>query len=93
MLHPGVRLTIDGGGVVAAPTSALDGASEVAGYLAGVLSASAARLRVASVNGAPGVVVCVQGRATGVLALRTRGRLILEAWLVVNPDKLTTWTC
>jgi hypothetical protein len=93
MLHPGVRLTIDGGGVVAAPTSPLEGVSDVAGYLAGALFASAARLRVASVNGAPGVVVCVQGRATGVLALRTRGRLILEAWLVVNPDKLTTWTC
>lgn len=93
MLHPGVRLTVDGGGVVAAPASALDGASEVGAHLVGVLLDPLAALRVESVNGVLGIVVCREGRVTGVLSIRVRGRLILEAWLVVNPQKLTGWSC
>ncbi|MDR7186426.1 hypothetical protein J2X85_003462 [Microbacterium trichothecenolyticum] len=93
MLHPGVVLTVDGGGVVAAPASALEGASDVGGYLRGALLDGAVRLRVESVNGVPGIVVCREGRVAGVLSICVRGRLILEAWLVLNPEKLTHWSC
>ena len=93
MLHPGVALTVDGGGVVAAPAAAVEGASKVAAYLGELLFDTSAALRVESVNGVPGVVVCREGRVAGVLSLRVRGRLILEAWLVTNPAKLTRWTC
>jgi RNA polymerase sigma-70 factor (ECF subfamily) len=92
MLHPGIRLTVDGGGVVAAPSSPLEGRSAASAFLIEALSAPAA-LRVEAVNGIAGVVRCADGRVTGVLGLRSRGRLLVEAWLVVNPDKLTRWRC
>jgi RNA polymerase sigma-70 factor (ECF subfamily) len=92
MLHPGVELTVDAGGKVPAPRSALSGASEVGRYLSGVLFDPEASLRVASVNGMPGIVVCRRGEVTGVLGIRLRGRRIVQAWLVVNPDKLTGWS-
>jgi RNA polymerase sigma-70 factor (ECF subfamily) len=91
MLHPAVRLIVDGGGVVAAPGAALEGASEVGGYLFRALRESAGSLRVESVNGLPGIVLCREGRVTGVLAVRVRCRRIVEAWLVLNPEKLTRW--
>ncbi|MFE5410451.1 hypothetical protein [Microbacterium sp. NPDC056569] len=93
MLHPGVVLTVDGGGVVAAPVGAVEGASEVGEYMTAVLLDAAASLRVESVNGVPGIVVCREGRVTGVLSIRVRRRVILEAWLVMNPAKLTQWNC
>ena len=93
LLHPGARLTVDGGGVVAAPPSALEGASEVGAYLVEVLLSEATAVRVESVNGMPGIVVCSDGRVAGVLGLRVRGRSIVEAWLVLNPEKLMRWTC
>jgi hypothetical protein len=91
MLHPGVELTVDAGGKVPAPRSALSGASEVGRYLSGVLLDQAATLRVASVNGMSGVVVCRGGKVTGILGIRLRRRRIVQAWLVVNPEKLTGW--
>ena len=91
MMHPGVELTVDGGGVVPAPPAALRGAHEVTRYLSGVLLDSEVSVRIASVNGMPGLVVCRRGEVTGVLGMRARGRLIVQAWLVVNPGKLTRW--
>ena len=91
MLHPGVELTVDAGGKVPAPRSALRGASEVGRYLSGVLFDPAASLRTASVNGMPGIVVRRGGEVTGVLGIRLRRRRIVQAWLVVNPEKLTRW--
>ena len=93
MLHPGVRLTVDGGGIVAAPPTALEGASAVRTYLAEALLDPRCVLRVESVNGGPGIVVCREGQVTGVLTICVRGRRIVEAWLVVNPEKLTRWSC
>lgn len=93
MLHPGVVLTVDGGGVVAAPPRALEGASTVGAYLGEALLDAAVSARVESVNGEPGIIACREGRVTGVLSIRVRGRLILEAWLVLNPEKLTHWNC
>ena len=91
LMHPSVELTVDGGGIVAAPSAALRGAQEVTRYLSGVLLDSEVSVRIASVNGMPGLVVCRHGEVTGVLGMRVRGRLIVQAWLVVNPGKLTRW--
>jgi hypothetical protein len=93
MLHPAVVLTVDGGGIVAAPAAAVDGASAVGGYLTRELIDPAVSLRQESVNGAPGIVVCRAGRVTGVLSIRVERRRVREAWLVVNPRKLTHWDC
>jgi RNA polymerase sigma-70 factor (ECF subfamily) len=92
LLHPGVALTVDGGGRVAAPAAALEGATAVGAYLAEVLLAPGTTLRVDAVNGMPGVVVCHDSRIAGVLGLRVRDRRILDGWLVLNPDKLTRWS-
>lgn len=91
MMHAGVELTVDGGGVVAAPPAALRGAREVTRYLSGVLLGPEVSLRIASVNGVPGLVVCRSRVVTGVLGIRVRRRLVVQAWLVVNPDKLSRW--
>lgn len=91
MLHPGVALTVDGGGKVPAPSTMLEGATEVGAYLAEVLLSPGTTLRVDAVNGMPGVVLCRDAGVSGVLGLRVRERRILEAWLVLNPDKLTRW--
>ncbi|MFC8682581.1 hypothetical protein ACFT30_13765 [Microbacterium ureisolvens] len=93
LLRPGVVLTVDGGGVVAAPDAAVEGVTPVASFLVDLLTQPRAAVRVESVNGVPGIVVCRDGRVVGVLSVRVRGRRILEAWLVANPDKLTRWTC
>jgi len=91
MLHPGVVLTVDGGGMVAAPIAALEGASEAGRYLCEVLGDKRASLVTGSVNGAPGIVVHRDAKVTGVLGIRVRGRVIVEAWLVLNPGKLERW--
>ena len=91
MLHPDVELTVDGGGVVAGPGSALRGASEVGAHLASTLLDPQTTLRVESVNGFPGVTVRRSRRVTGVLAIRVQAGLIVEAWLIVNPEKLSAW--
>ena len=93
LLHPGVALTVDGGGRVAAPSEALEGATDVGSYLAGVLLAPGTILRVDAVNGMPGVVLCRDRAVVGILGFRVRDRQILEAWLVLNPDKLARWNC
>ena len=91
MLHPGVALTVDGGGMVPAPRRPLRGASEVGAYLVAVLVDPATAPRVEAVNGLAGVVLRCARRVTGVLGIRVRKGRIVEAWLVVNPDKLTRW--
>lgn len=92
MLHPGVALTVDGGGRVPAPATVLEGATRVGAYLAEVLWAPGTTLRVDAVNGMPGVVVCRDAGVAGILGVRVRDRRILEAWLVLNPDKLARWS-
>jgi RNA polymerase sigma-70 factor (ECF subfamily) len=93
LLHPGVALTVDGGGRVPAPQAALEGATEAGIYLAHVLLAPGTALRVDAVNGMPGVIVCRDAAVTGILGFRVRRRRIVEAWLVLNPEKLTRWSC
>lgn len=92
MLHPDVRLTVDAGGVVPAPDQPLCGAPDVSAYLWGVLAEPETDPRVTSVNGMPGLVVRRQGEVTAVLSLDVRDGLVVEGWLVVNPEKLRTWS-
>lgn len=91
VLHFDVTLTVDGGGQVPAPRAPLRGRVAVVRQLLRVLSDPQVDTVVESVNGMPGVVVRRGGSVVGVLALRVRGSLVCEAWLVVNPDKLASW--
>ena len=91
LLHRGVTVTVDGGGMVPAPDAALSG-SEAGAYLAAALTAPSAVVCAESVNGMLGLVLRRGGRVTGVLAVDTRGGRVFEAWLVINPCKLSHWS-
>ncbi|WP_063833440.1 RNA polymerase sigma-70 factor [Streptomyces sp. NRRL F-5727] len=81
----------DGGGKVRAALRPVRGRDHVVRFLAGVArrTEEGTRLTVAEVNGAPGIVLHVGERITGVatVALHADGR-IGEVWFVSNPDKL-----
>jgi ketosteroid isomerase-like protein len=89
MLAPDVVLLSDGGGKVKAALNPIRGAEKVARFLMGVTPTDAqAEVDVLPVNGAPALVVRIDGRidtvATGVMV---DGR-IAELLVVRNPDKL-----
>ena len=89
MLAPDVVLLSDGGGKVRAALNPIHGAAKVARFLVGVTPTDVqAEVDVLQVNGAPALVVRIDGRidtvATGVLV---DGR-ITELLVVRNPDKL-----
>ena len=90
MLAPDVVLLSDGGGKVKAALNPIRGAAKVARFLMGVTPTDAqATVDVLPVNGAPALVVRIDGRidtvATGVMV---DGR-ITELLVVRNPDKLS----
>jgi RNA polymerase sigma-70 factor (TIGR02957 family) len=89
MLAPDVVLLSDGGGKAKAALNPIHGAAKVARFLVGVTPTDVqAEVDVLQVNGAPALVVRIDGRidtvATGVLV---DGR-ITELLVVRNPDKL-----
>ncbi|MFE6227230.1 MULTISPECIES: RNA polymerase sigma factor SigJ [unclassified Streptomyces] len=81
----------DGGGKVRSALRPVRGRDHVVRFLAGVArrTEEGTRLTVAEVNGAPGILVHVGGRVTGVatVGLRADGR-VGDVWYVSNPDKL-----
>jgi RNA polymerase sigma-70 factor (TIGR02957 family) len=89
MLAPDVVLLSDGGGKARAALNPIHGAAKVARFLVGVTPTDVqAEVDVLQVNGAPALVVRIDGRidtvATGVLV----GGRITELLVVRNPDKL-----
>jgi RNA polymerase sigma-70 factor (ECF subfamily) len=79
----------DGGGKVTASLRVARGADEVAHWLLGFMRHPPSLVRMASVNGSPGLVVRDGGGVLTVLAFTVdRGRITaLDA--IRNPDKLT----
>jgi RNA polymerase sigma-70 factor (ECF subfamily) len=91
VLHRGVALTVDGGGVVPEPLVPLHGRSRVGAYLAGVLFDDGTDAAAEAVNALPGLVLRRENRVVGVLSIRLTSGRVAEAWLVTNPDKLAHW--
>lgn len=90
LLDPGVVWRADGGGKVTATRRVSRGAEEVARWLLSFMRRPPTLVRMASVNGSPGLVVVRDG--SGVLTVVAftvdRGRITaLDA--IRNPDKLT----
>jgi RNA polymerase sigma-70 factor (ECF subfamily) len=81
----------DGGGKARATRLPIYGAAKVARLWAKLGTDQApAALRLADVNGQPGVVgTDAEGRVVGVLTLEVDGERVRSVWAVVNPDKLT----
>ena len=84
--------TSDGGGKTKAALKVVRGAGRVARFLTGVFRNLVAELecRPALVNGEPGLVLLVKGKLFSILAVRSDGQRILDAYNIMNPDKLKT---
>ncbi|MFF3599066.1 RNA polymerase sigma-70 factor [Kitasatospora indigofera] len=91
LLAPDVVFLSDGGGVVQAALSPVTGAASVAGLLTAGLGriAGSASVQAAQVNGHAALIVQIDGRIEGVIAVRTEDSLITGLYFVRNPEKLS----
>ncbi|TCO43641.1 hypothetical protein EV646_112218 [Kribbella antiqua] len=82
----------DGGGKVVAPRQPLEGADNVARFVATLLARRPGTdLTAEAVNGHTGLVLRHTGQAVAVISLTIAGAHITAVWIVLNPDKLTHW--
>ena len=95
LLASDVRVVTDGGGKVRAAPSAIVGADRVAQFLVDVTRKREDawwrddfRLRFATVNGLPGVIVEAPEGVVQTAAFEIEGDLIRALYVVRNPDKL-----
>lgn len=101
LLTEDVVSTGDGGGKMPARVTPIVGAPAVARFLRGLFKPSDAKWQmvggvptvyVDAVNGAPAVVVVVDGRVVGVMSLSVTSEGIAAIHTQVNPDKLARAT-
>ncbi len=85
-----VTLWSDGGGQVLAARLPVRGAAKVALFVANIVRGAPPgfEVRLATVNGGPGVVATIDGRATTVGTFEIDDGRIVAIRMVVNPDKL-----
>lgn len=82
--------TSDGGGKVKAARKVVRGAGHVVRFATGVWRRYLSRLtqRVVTINGEPGLLMCVDDRPLSAITIDTDGLHILAVYTVLNPDKL-----
>jgi RNA polymerase sigma-70 factor (ECF subfamily) len=91
-LHGAVEMIVDGGGRVPAPVTPVRGRDAAARALLEILHPDAhTSVLVASVNGAPALVVRRGTAVVAVVVVAFRGHRVATIWVVVNPDKLSHW--
>jgi RNA polymerase sigma-70 factor, ECF subfamily len=90
VLAPGVTLVANGGGRARASRRPIHGADKVARFLVAVSGEPLPnmRIRIAQVNGGPGIAVISEGRPIATLILDVADDLVQNIHLVANPDKL-----
>jgi RNA polymerase sigma-70 factor, ECF subfamily len=90
VLDPDVVWRADGGGVVPSARRPVHGADKVARYTLGLVqqAPAGAKADVEMVNGAPGLVLRVDGRPFSVMAFTVADGRITEVDAVQNPEKL-----
>ena len=91
LLDPGATATGDGGGLVRAELRPVEGAEQIARYLAGVADRAGLTILERTVNGQPGLVAQVDGTTIAVYAFEVAGDRIKHIWTILNPDKLRPW--
>ncbi|HET6298584.1 MAG TPA: hypothetical protein VFG33_34745 [Kribbella sp.] len=68
------------------------GAGEVARLVADLLSGQpSTEVTLEQVNGRTGLVLRRAGRVIAVVSLSVGGSEVTAVWIVLNPDKLTSW--
>ena len=88
----GATITADGGGRAAAALHPIEGAEQIARYLAD-LAVHAAELTILerTVNGQPGLIAQRDGTTVTVFAFDITDDHISHIWAIRNPDKLRPW--
>jgi RNA polymerase sigma-70 factor (TIGR02957 family) len=90
VLAPDVVLVTDGGGVKKAALRPIHGVEKVLRFLAAVAGDTPAdRVEVASVNGAPALLMWAGGVLDSVANARLEDGLVTELYFVRNPEKLS----
>jgi RNA polymerase sigma-70 factor, ECF subfamily len=92
VLDPGVVTRSDGGGRVRAALKPVMGADRSARFVLGILSKQTDLVpSLETISGRTGVAVRRNGVVSGVVTFNVRGGLISDVWVVLNPEKLSTW--
>lgn len=91
LLDPAATLTADGGGVVRAALTPVEGGEVVARYVA-ALSAGGLTLVERTVNGLPGLLLRRGDELVAVYAFDVADDRITHIWAIRNPAKLRPWT-
>jgi RNA polymerase sigma factor (sigma-70 family) len=94
LLDPGATVIADGGGLVPAALRPVEGAEQIARYLADLVSRATSNVAFLerTVNGQPGLVAQQDGVTVTVFAFDVAGDRITHIWAVRNPGKLRPWT-
>jgi RNA polymerase sigma-70 factor (ECF subfamily) len=93
LLDPNATITADGGGLVTAALHPIEGAEQIARYLAGLVGhAPGLTILERTVNGQPGLIVQDDGTTVTVFAFDVTDDQISRIWAIRNPDKLRPWT-
>ncbi len=92
MLDPAAVAVTDGGGLVSAATTPIEGPAAIARFLIEVFERQPdLTVREALVNGVPGLVAESSHDTVAVISLRVSGDHIDRVWAVRNPEKLRGW--
>ena len=94
LLDPDATLVADGGGLAPAALLPIEGAGQIARYLADLATRAAGNMTLLerTVNGQPGLIAQQDGRTVTVFAFELAGDRITRIWAVRNPSKLRPWT-
>ena len=87
-------MTADGGGLVSAALHPIEGAGQIARYVAELAGRAPSNMTILerTVNGQPGLVAQLDGVTVTVFAFEITGDRIRHIWAVRNPEKLRPWT-
>ncbi len=93
LLDPGATITADGGGLVPAALHPIEGAGQIASYMADLASRAHGTLTLLerTVNGQPGLVAQQDGTTVTVFAFEIAAGRIARIWAIRNPEKLRSW--
>jgi len=93
MFADDVEVLSDGGGKVSAARVVIRGRNRAARFLAGVFKKRQRKheVRLATVNGEPGLVFHAGGRVVQVVSIRIEGS-VRAVYMTSNPDKLSRWS-
>jgi RNA polymerase sigma-70 factor (ECF subfamily) len=93
LLDSDATITADGGGLATAALHPIEGAAQIARYLAGIAArAPALTILERTVNGQPGLIAQHNGTTVSVFAFDITGEHITHIWAIRNPGKLRPWT-